>query len=69
MKFGIFHELSVGHPWRPSARRHSLASVHTPCEVWLAAPVMGQDNDYVYGELPGVSSEQIEDLKARQVIY
>ena len=41
----------------------------TPCEVWRAAPVMGQDNDHIYGELLGLSSGQIEDLKARQVIY
>jgi len=30
---------------------------------------MGQDNDYVYGDLLGLSNGQIEDLKARQVIY
>jgi len=50
----------AGIPWRMS---------DTPCEVWRAAPVMGQDNDYVYGELLGLSSAQIEDLKAREVIY
>jgi len=50
----------AGIPWRMS---------ETPCEVWRAAPVMGQDNDYVFGELLGLSSGRIEDLKARQVIY
>jgi crotonobetainyl-CoA:carnitine CoA-transferase CaiB-like acyl-CoA transferase len=49
-----------GIPWRMSG---------TPCEVWRAAPVLGQDNDYVYGELLGLASDQIEDLKVRQVIY
>jgi len=50
----------AGIPWRMS---------DTPCDVWRAAPVMGQDNDYVYGDLLGLSNGQLEDLKARQVIY
>ncbi len=50
----------AGIPWRMS---------ETPCEVWRAAPVMGQDNDYVLGELLGMSSQQIASLKERQVIY
>jgi benzylsuccinate CoA-transferase BbsF subunit len=41
----------------------------TPCEVWRAAPVMGQDNDYVFGELLGMSTDQIADLVAREVIH
>ena len=49
----------AGIPWRMS---------ETPCEVRRAAPVMGQDNDYVYGELLGLSTDQIADLKSRQVI-
>jgi benzylsuccinate CoA-transferase BbsF subunit len=49
----------VGIPWRMS---------ETPCEVTRAAPVLGQDNDYVYGELLGLSSAEIGDLKAREVI-
>ncbi|HLC27864.1 MAG TPA: CoA transferase [Dehalococcoidia bacterium] len=50
----------AGIPWRMS---------ETPCEVWRAAPVMGQDNEYVFGELLGMASEQIADLKQRQIIY
>jgi benzylsuccinate CoA-transferase BbsF subunit len=52
--------MHAGIPWRMS---------DTPCEVRRAAPVLGQDNDYVYGELLGLSNDQIADLKARQVIY
>ena len=48
-----------GIPWRMS---------ETPCQVWRAAPVMGQDNDYVFGELLGMSSQQIADLVQREVI-
>jgi benzylsuccinate CoA-transferase BbsF subunit len=40
----------------------------TPCEVRSAAPVMGQDNDYVFGELLGMSSAEIADLADRGVI-
>jgi len=49
----------AGIPWRMS---------ETPNEVWRAAPVMGQDNDYVFGELLGFSAQQIEELKTREVI-
>src|SRR5438093_7901025 len=48
----------AGIPWRMS---------ETPCEIWRAAPVLGQDNEYVYGELLGMSGEQIADLKEQQV--
>jgi crotonobetainyl-CoA:carnitine CoA-transferase CaiB-like acyl-CoA transferase len=49
----------AGIPWKMS---------ETPCEVWRAAPVMGQDNGYVFGELLGFSSDQIADMAARGVI-
>ncbi len=50
----------AGIPWRMS---------ETPCEVWRAAPALGQDNDYVFGELLGMSGQQIADLVERKVIY
>ena len=50
----------AGIPWKLS---------DTPAEVKRAAPVMGQDNDYVFGELLGMSSDQIADLVERQVIH
>lgn len=40
----------------------------TPAQVWRAAPVMGQDNEYVFGELLGMSSETIKDLADRGII-
>ncbi len=49
----------AGMPWRMS---------ETPCAVWRAAPTIGQDNDYVYGEVLGFSSAQIADLVAREII-
>ncbi len=50
----------AGIPWRMS---------ESPCQVWRAAPTMGQDNDYVFGELLGMSSQQIADLTERQVLF
>ncbi len=50
----------AGIPWRMS---------ETPCEVWRAAPKLGQDNEYVFGELLGMSGQQIADLVERKVIY
>ncbi|MBI1885953.1 MAG: CoA transferase [Chloroflexi bacterium] len=50
----------AGIPWRMS---------ETPCQVWRAAPTLGQDNDYVFGELLGRSAEEIGALKQRQVIF
>lgn len=49
----------AGIPWKMS---------ETPCEVWRAAPIMGQDNDYVFGELLGFSSDKIADLTERGII-
>jgi crotonobetainyl-CoA:carnitine CoA-transferase CaiB-like acyl-CoA transferase len=34
-----------------------------------AAPVLGQHNDYVFGELLGMSKEEIERLVKEQIIY
>jgi len=48
-----------GIPWRMS---------ETPCEVWRAAPTLGQDNDYVFGELLGMSGKRIAELAERGVI-
>jgi benzylsuccinate CoA-transferase BbsF subunit len=50
----------AGIPWRMSG---------TPCEVWRAAPTLGQDNEYVYGELLGMSSAEIKDLMEREIIH
>lgn len=50
----------AGIPWSMS---------ETPCEVWRAAPTIGQDNEYVFGELLGMSSQQIAELVERKVIY
>ncbi|MFC1862301.1 CaiB/BaiF CoA transferase family protein, partial [Chloroflexota bacterium] len=40
----------------------------TPAEYNRAAPVQGQDNDYVYGELLGMSKDEVADLKQQGII-
>jgi crotonobetainyl-CoA:carnitine CoA-transferase CaiB-like acyl-CoA transferase len=50
----------VGAPWRLSA---------TPPSIGRAAPTLGEHNDYVFGELLGLSAEQRQRLVAEKVIY
>lgn len=52
----------------PSAGTHFHAGLNmvlggTPLQVWRAAPTLGQDNDYVYRELLGVSDETFTALE------
>ena len=41
----------------------------TPGEIRRAAPLLGEHNNYVYGELLGLSEDEIEALVAQKVIY
>jgi crotonobetainyl-CoA:carnitine CoA-transferase CaiB-like acyl-CoA transferase len=50
----------VGAPWRMSA---------TPPSIGRAAPILGEQNDYVLGVLLGLSAEQRQRLVAEKVIY
>ncbi|MGA2396492.1 MAG: CoA transferase [Steroidobacteraceae bacterium] len=50
----------VGAPWRMSA---------TPASIARAAPNLGEHNDYVLGELLGLSVEKRQRLVAEKVIY
>ncbi len=49
----------IGIPWKLPG---------SPCEVWRAAPVLGQDNDYVFRQLLGLSEQEVASLKERGVI-
>jgi len=49
-----------GIPWRPAGRQKGNYSY---------PPLLGEHNDYVFGELLGLSGEEIEKLKAEKVIY
>ena len=64
--FWVEHE----HP-EVGVRRHAGIPWHlseTPLSVKRAAPVMGQDNDYVFGELLGMGSDEIAGRVEREVI-
>jgi len=52
--------LVVGPPWRLSG---------TPTATPRAAPLMGEHNQYVLGELLGMSQEEIDRLVEEQVVY
>ena len=50
----------LGPPWRFSK---------TPAEIQRPGPLLGQHNDYVLGELLGMSRRDIERLTEEQVVY
>ncbi|MGH7966440.1 MAG: CaiB/BaiF CoA transferase family protein [Candidatus Binatia bacterium] len=49
----------MGIPWKMS---------RTPCQVQRPAPCMGQDTDYVMGDVLGLSSAEIASLKAQEIL-
>ena len=50
----------IGAPWRMSA---------TPASVQRAAPLLGEHNDYILGELLGLSPSERQRLVARKIVY
>ncbi len=40
----------------------------TPARYTRAAPVLGQDNDYIYGELLGMSEDELAELRQQGII-
>lgn len=50
----------VGAPWRMSA---------TPASINRAAPLLGEHNDYVLGELLGLSTKERQRLIADKIVY
>ena len=51
--------IHVGIPWTMSG---------TPCRVWRAAPLLGQDTDYLLSSLLGYSPEKIAELRDRKIL-
>jgi crotonobetainyl-CoA:carnitine CoA-transferase CaiB-like acyl-CoA transferase len=50
----------IGPPWKMSA---------TPPRIGRTAPLLGEDNQYVFEELLGLPKDEVEKLSAEQVIY
>lgn len=63
----VRHHPSTGMPPLPYAGRPWKLS-ETPAVAPRAAPVMGEHNEYVLGELLGMSSAEISDLEGKGVI-
>jgi len=65
---GIFFDMD--HPVIGEARFEGepMLFSRTSPDNWRSAPLLGEDNDYVYGELLGYSSEQIADFTERGII-
>jgi benzylsuccinate CoA-transferase BbsF subunit len=53
-------QVVLGAPWKLS---------ETPARVIKASPTMGENNEYVFGELLGMPNSQIKQLMDEQVIY
>ncbi len=53
-------QVVLGAPWKLS---------ETPAKVTKASPVMGENNEYVFGELLGMPGSEIKQLMEEQVIY
>lgn len=53
-------QMVINPPWNLSA---------TPAQVTSPAPLVGQHNEYVFGELLGMSTEEITRLEEEKVIY
>jgi len=53
-------QVVLGPPWRLS---------ETPAGVEKAAPVIGEQNEYIFGELLGMPSQEIKGLMEEEVIY
>jgi crotonobetainyl-CoA:carnitine CoA-transferase CaiB-like acyl-CoA transferase len=48
--------------------RFSETPTHMGGITGRGAPCYGEDNDYVYGEILGLSSREIEELREQDVI-
>lgn len=49
----------TGPSWRMS---------HSPVRIEKGAPLLGEDNDYIYRQLLGLSAREYEDLRSRDVV-
>lgn len=67
---GVVTEVSApGIPPRPVVGAPARFSASSGCGIHRLTPALGEDEDYVYGELLGLTRAQRDDLEERQVIY
>jgi benzylsuccinate CoA-transferase BbsF subunit len=65
---GFFVELDHPEMGKTIADASPIRLSDTPPQYTRPAPLLGQDNNYVYGELLGLSQNEIDGLKERGVI-
>jgi benzylsuccinate CoA-transferase BbsF subunit len=51
---------TIAPPWKMS---------ETPARIVRTAPLLGEHNEYVFGELLGMSKKEMTDLKEEKIIY
>jgi crotonobetainyl-CoA:carnitine CoA-transferase CaiB-like acyl-CoA transferase len=61
--FQLLEHPDCGIHFHPAANFRLSA---TPPRVWRAAPTLGQDNEYVYKDILGVSDDEYATLIAEQ---
>ncbi len=65
---GFFVELDHPEMGKTISDATPIKLSDTPARYIRAAPILGQDNSYVYGELLGMSEDELSELKQRGVI-
>ena len=65
---GFFIELDHPELGKTISDAAPIRLSDTPARYIRAAPILGQDNDYVYGELLGMSDDELAELRQQGVI-
>ncbi len=66
---GFLVEVDHAEVGRQTMPGVSMKLSHTPGAILRPAPLVGEHNQYVFGELLGLPPEEIESLMAEKVIY
>ena len=65
---GFFIELDHPELGKTISDAMPIRLSDTPARYHRAAPLLGQDNDYVYGGLLGMNRDEIAELKKQGII-
>ncbi len=65
---GFFIELEHPELGKTISDATPIRLSDTPAKYNRAAPIQGQDNDYVYGELLGMSEDEVAELREQGII-
>ena len=64
--FEVFEHPVVGSFYTP---RPPWLLSETPSRITGHAPLLGEHNNYVFGELLGMSQQEIDDLTEQEILY